>query len=99
MLTALIVFLILVVIYLYMIMPGKIAAEKKKPYCGGAKFAHRGLYTADQTVPENSIPAFDAAARAGYGIELDIQLTADGQIVVFHDDNLKRMCGIDKDVV
>ena len=57
--------------------------------------AHRGLYAQDQSVPENSLPAFAAAAEKGYGMELDIQLSLDGEVVVFHDDTLARMCGID----
>lgn len=44
--------------------------------------------------PENTLPAFEAACRAGYGIELDLQLTADGQVVVFHDDTLARAAGL-----
>ena len=62
------------------------------------KYAHRGLHTNDGCVPENSLAAFRAAAQAGFGVELDIQFTADWQIVVFHDNNLKRMCGIDRRV-
>lgn len=54
-------------------------------------FAHRGLFD-NQTRCENSLSAFEAAAQAGYGIELDLQMTADGKIVVFHDDDLQRMC-------
>ncbi|WP_022850886.1 glycerophosphodiester phosphodiesterase family protein [Limisalsivibrio acetivorans] len=54
--------------------------------------AHRGLYGGD--IPENSLPAFRAAAKAGYPIELDIQQTADGETVVFHDDDLERMTGV-----
>ena len=54
-------------------------------------FAHRGLFGADQRPPENSLAAFRAAAAAGYGIELDVQFTADRQLVVFHDDTLDRM--------
>ncbi len=54
-------------------------------------YAHRGLFSEDQAVPENSLPAFTAAARAGYGIELDVQFTADRKLVVFHDDTLDRM--------
>ena len=61
-------------------------------------YAHRGLYTADQRVPENSLPAFRAAVEAGYGVELDVQLTRDGQIVVFHDDTLLRACGVESRV-
>ena len=46
-------------------------------------------------VPENSITAFRIAARHGFGSELDVHLTADGQLAVFHDDNLMRITGID----
>ena len=60
----------------------------------GWDYAHRGLYRKDQSVPENSLKAFRLAVEHGYGIELDIQLTADGEVVVFHDDSLFRMCGI-----
>jgi glycerophosphoryl diester phosphodiesterase len=51
--------------------------------------AHRGLH--DAGVPENSSAAFAAAISNGYSIECDIQLTADGEAVVFHDDTLDRM--------
>lgn len=56
-------------------------------------FAHRGLFD-NLTSCENSLSAFRAATDAGYGIELDLQMTADGQIVVFHDEDLTRMCGV-----
>lgn len=59
----------------------------------GQRFAHRGLHDAAQGVVENTLPAFDAACRADYGIELDIQFTADGEVVVFHDDDLRRLAG------
>lgn len=58
-------------------------------------YAHRGLHANEGGVPENSLSAFAAAATAGYGVELDVQFTADRQIVVFHDNDLKRMCGVD----
>ena len=53
--------------------------------------AHRGLH--DAARPENSLAAFEAAARAGHPIELDVHRTADGHAVVFHDDDLSRMTG------
>lgn len=56
--------------------------------------AHRGLWRVDGP-PENSLGAFQAACAAGYGIELDVQLSADGEAVVFHDANLARMTGVD----
>ncbi|HEY9216500.1 MAG TPA: glycerophosphodiester phosphodiesterase [Phenylobacterium sp.] len=55
--------------------------------------AHRGLWSPDGP-PENSLGAFQAACAAGYGIELDVQLSADGEAIVFHDDDLKRMTGV-----
>jgi len=62
-------------------------------------YAHRGLHAKDKTVPENSIAAFSAAVAAGYGIELDVNITADDKIVVFHDDNLMRVCGVDRKII
>ncbi|MBE0476047.1 MAG: glycerophosphodiester phosphodiesterase [Coriobacteriia bacterium] len=55
--------------------------------------AHRGLHSGDARRPENSIAAFRAAAEAGYPVELDVHLTADGHVVVIHDDSLERMTG------
>lgn len=55
--------------------------------------AHRGLWSPDGP-PENSLGAFQAACAGGYGIELDVQLSADGEAMVFHDDDLKRMTGV-----
>ena len=53
-------------------------------------FAHRGVHN---EYPENSIPAFQSAMDLNLAIELDIHLTKDEQLVVFHDDNLRRMTG------
>ena len=53
--------------------------------------AHRGYHDAAKHRPENSLSAFRAAVASGYGIELDVQLTADGKAMVFHDDTLDRM--------
>ncbi|MEI3219101.1 MAG: glycerophosphodiester phosphodiesterase family protein [Lachnoclostridium sp.] len=58
------------------------------------RFAHRGYHCAERLIPENSIPAFQAALDRHYGIELDLHLCKDNQLVVFHDDNLKRICGV-----
>lgn len=56
--------------------------------------AHRGLHDSGPN-PENSAGAFSEAIAAGYGIELDIHCTRDGRLVVFHDDNVKRLTGRD----
>lgn len=54
-------------------------------------YAHRGLHGDD--APENSLAAFALAAEKGYGIELDVQLSKDGEVMVFHDYTLSRMTG------
>lgn len=78
--------------WLFLVFPSRASLEQRKPFEKRA-FAHRGLYEKDQSVPENSLPAFRRAVEAGFGAELDVQLTRDGQIVVFHDDTLQRACG------
>lgn len=59
-------------------------------------FAHRGLF--NKEFPENSMEAFDNAIKYGYGIELDVQFSKDEKLVVFHDDNLKRVTGDNRNV-
>ena len=54
--------------------------------------AHRGLWS-KAGPPENSLGAFELACEAGYGIELDVQLSSDGEAMVFHDARLTRMTG------
>jgi glycerophosphoryl diester phosphodiesterase len=55
--------------------------------------AHRGLH--GEGVPENSLAAFAAAADAGIPIELDVRMSADGHVVVAHDDDLLDTTGFD----
>ena len=54
-------------------------------------YAHRGLHGGE--IPENSLAAFERACEAGVGIELDVQLSRDGVVMVFHDYTLVRMTG------
>ena len=58
--------------------------------------AHRGLHDEKKGIPENSMTAFRLAVEKGYPIETDLHLTADGEIVLFHDQTLERMCGVGK---
>lgn len=59
----------------------------------GVRFAHRGLHSPDQGVPENSMAAFRRAIEHGFGAELDVHLMADGELAVVHDSDLSRVCG------
>ena len=77
--------------------PGRAGKAQKKPFMY-KNFAHRGLHSRDKSIPENSLAAFERAASAGYGMELDVQLSRDGEVVVFHDDDLKRVCGVEAKV-
>lgn len=53
---------------------------------------HRALHDLGDGRPENSPAAIRAAVSAGFGIEIDLQLSADGQVMVFHDYDLDRLC-------
>ena len=57
--------------------------------------AHRGYHDIKLGIPENSILAFQRAIEKDYLIEFDLHLLKSGEVVVFHDDNLKRMTGVD----
>ncbi len=85
--------LAVIIIFLWFVLHGARTPDEKRKQIIGVNHAHRGLHTQDKTVPENSLAAFRAAVQNGYGIELDLQLSKDGHVVVFHDDTLDRVCG------
>lgn len=60
--------------------------------------AHRGLHSGDFLLPENSLPAFEAAVLKNIPIELDVHVLKDNNLVVFHDNNLYRMTGVNKNI-
>ena len=77
------------IVFLILIKPSG-RREKMEKY-KSLNFAHRGLH--DATRAENSTSAFAAAVEAGFAIELDVRLSSDGVLMVFHDDTLERMTG------
>lgn len=81
--------LVLFGVVLILIKPGK---KREVGLFYGKEYAHRGLHGSE--VPENSLTAFRLAVEAGYGVELDVQMTKDEKLVVFHDATLTRMCGV-----
>ena len=83
------------IIYILLLLPGRMPKEVDDRLWT-SYYAHRGLHEKDKSIPENSMTAFRKAVDAGYGIEMDLNLTADGRIIVFHDDNLSRLCGADR---
>ena len=60
-------------------------------------FAHRGLYD-NVRIYENTISAFSRALKYNYPIELEVRLLSDGTIVVFHDENAKRLLHMDQNI-
>ena len=89
--------MILILLYLLLLHPNTKRKEKMKPY-EKRYIAHRGLFN-NRDIPENSLPAFRKAVQNGYGIELDVQLTKDDRLVVFHDGSLQRMTGVSKNLI
>lgn len=65
--------------------------EAARAFLTTRPFAHRGLH--GQGRSENGMMAFDAAIAAGFGIECDVRLNSDGQVIVFHDATLDRLMG------
>ena len=85
-------FFIFFVLYLFALLP-RLSRKRDMLRYRHTMFAHRGYHCLEKGIPENSMAAFRAALNRGYGIEIDLHLTKDGHLVVFHDDTLERMCG------
>lgn len=83
----------LALLYLLMVMPALRKNANMEAF-GRQEIAHRGLFDNEAGIPENSFPAFARAIERGLAIEMDVQLTADGQLVVFHDWTTERMTGV-----
>lgn len=64
-------------------------------WLGKTPIAHRGRHDMNWAVWENTLPAFERAIAEGLAIECDVHLTLDGEAVVFHDNDLKRLAGVD----
>ena len=101
------IILVLLLLYLLAIMPRLCNRPDYKPFYG-RMYAHRGLHNMNPSLreanspycnggnyPENSYAAIKRAVEQGFGIEFDVHLTKDGIPVVFHDDTLLRICGVD----
>ncbi len=80
-------------VYLFLVFPS-VRRHNDLKLIEGKFIAHRGLHDLTENTPENSLSAFRQAVELGYPIEIDIHLTLDGKVVVFHDDTLDRMCGV-----
>jgi len=88
--------LALALFYLFALLPRK--GERKMEVLRKYRYAHRGLHNAKQGIPENSLLAFRYALMGHFGAELDVHLTKDKRLVVIHDSDLKRLCGVESKV-
>lgn len=94
----LIILACILLIFFYLILPG----NKKK--CNDSSWlyknyiAHRGLFNNEKGIIENSSTAFLKAIEKNFTIETDLHLTLDNKVIVFHDDDFKRLCGVNKQI-
>ncbi len=93
----LIILLAVIWLYLFLLYPGKSRKERMRVFTQ-YYIAHRGLFDNATPAPENTRRAFRKAAGADFGIELDVQLTRDNQVIVIHDYDLNRTSGINQKV-
>lgn len=86
-----VILIVIVLLTLYLFSTIGRTGHKGLQELRGWSYAHRGLH--GRGVPENSMEAFRRAKEAGYGVELDVHLLADGNLAVIHDARLKRTTG------
>ena len=81
--------LIFVLIYLFLIKPPFRRRSINKLY------THRGYHLEDKSIHENTLDSFQKSIDYNYGIELDVKLSKDGIVYIYHDKTLKRLFGLD----
>jgi hypothetical protein len=88
---------VLAIFMLFLVFPA-MRRHPDRRLLSGQYIAHRGLHGVGFGYPENSLSAYRFAADNGLTIEIDIHITADGEVVVFHDATTTRMCGVDRKI-
>ena len=85
-------------VFMFLILPGNKKNCLDSTWLYKTYIAHRGLFDNEKGIIENSHSAFKKAIEKGFIIETDLHLTKDHYVVVFHDDDFKRLCGVDKKI-
>ncbi|MBR4039720.1 MAG: glycerophosphodiester phosphodiesterase [Clostridia bacterium] len=93
----LLILILLAIVFLFLLAP-RMTGRPDASALMGVYYAHRGLHDNKGDAPENSLAAIKNAVAHGYGIEFDVQLTRDRFPVVFHDESLQRVCGVEGNV-
>lgn len=83
----------ILLLYLLFMFP-RLSRRRDMAAFRGTLFAHRGYHDPALGLPENSLGAYQRAIEAGFGIEIDVHLTRDRELIVFHDHDLQRLCGV-----
>lgn len=91
-LIVLIVLFALFLLFCFLIWPGNSRRERMLAFADHY-IAHRGLHDNSGPAPENSMAAFKLAVEKGYGIEFDVHITRDEQLVIIHDHQIDRIMG------
>lgn len=86
----------LLLIVLFFIAPGNKRKCNDVSWLYKDYIAHRGVFNNEEGIVENTKSAFLKAIDKHYSIETDLHLTKDERIIIFHDNDFKRMCGVDK---
>ena len=84
---------ILFLLLLFLIFPSP-RRHKDREILKGLQIAHRGLHNLFKDTPESSLAAIKRAVDLGFAVEIDIHITADGEVIAFHDSETERMCGV-----
>lgn len=82
----------LLLLWLFALKPRR--GQRKLRLLRQYRYAHRGLHNARRGIPENSILAFRYVLAGGFGAEIDVRMTKDKHLVVIHDSDLRRLCGV-----
>jgi len=84
---------LVVIVAAFAFATGGTPSRKPAAWITARPIAHRGQWTEGPERPENSLAAFDEAAKNGFAIELDVQRSRDGRTVIMHDEELEGMTG------
>lgn len=83
---------VLFLLWLFALKPRR--GQRKLQLLGQYRYAHRGLHNARRGIPENSILSYRYVLAGGFGAEIDVRMTRDKHLVVIHDSDLRRLCGV-----
>lgn len=91
-LSILTIFILIIILGVYILTKANPIENNNFEWIKNIRIAHRGIHD-NLNIPENSLKAFSESINKNVAIELDVQLTKDNKVVVFHDDDMERLTG------